>query len=215
MAWEQDESQPQLTARADGLPERKRRSDGTLTTADEHTGAQRSREKLAQEDTENAKRAFVDSNATTLSVVALQQIEEALHAATRNAPEQKSFETAIADPVGEVEEQAEEEDGNEGTGVDAVSFAGRRVALDLPRASAAAGRARPSLLLRMPYSALLKVSQQLPRSARVSLCVTCRELCRLLGRGPGGRWDAEAAVPTLRDINAKLPIITVCHSQNQ
>ena len=35
MLREQDESQPQPTARADGLPERKRRSDGTLTTAEE------------------------------------------------------------------------------------------------------------------------------------------------------------------------------------
>ena len=138
----------------------------------------------------DAKRASVESNATTVSVVALQQqIEEAMAEASLEPPA-----VLIAEPVGEDEEQAEEEDGSEGTGMDAVACAGRRVAVDLPRASAAAGRARPSLLLRMPYSALLKVSQQLPRAARVSLCVTCRELCRLLGRGPGGRWDAEAAV---------------------
>ena len=145
----------------------------------------------------DAKRASVESNATTTSVVALQQqIEEAMAEASSNASERDSLEPAalIAEPVGEDEEQAEEEDGSEGTGVDAVACAGRRVAVDLPRASAAAGRARPSLLLRMPYSTLLKVTQQLPRAARVSLCVTCRELCRLLGRGPGGRWDAEAAV---------------------
>ena len=146
----------------------------------------------------DAKRASVESNATTTSVVALQQqIEEAMAEASSNASERASLEppaVLIAEPVGEDEEQAEEEDGSEGTGMDAVACAGRRVAVDLPRASAAAGRARPSLLLRMPYSALLKVSQQLPRAARVSLCVTCRELCRLLGRGPGGRWDAEAAV---------------------
>ena len=138
----------------------------------------------------DAKRASVESNATTTSVVAVQQqIEEAMAEASLEPPA-----VLIAEPVGEDEEQAEEEDGSEGTGMDAVACAGRRVAVDLPRASAAAGRARPSLLLRMPYSALLKVSQQLPRAARVSLCVTCRELCRLLGRGPGGRWDAEAAV---------------------
>lgn len=187
---EEDERKQQVTTRTDGLPERKRRSDGTPTTA---TAEQRA----PQEETdsaEDAKRPAVDSGADSAIAALQDQIKVAMQENTKGDQRYGSAPDVVG-PADEDESQEDEEnDGSRDTATHAVACAGRRMALDLPRASAAANRARPSLLLRMPYSTLLAVSQQLPRAARVSLCTSCRELCRLLGRGPGGRWDAEASV---------------------
>lgn len=184
---EQDESKEKPATRGDGLPERKRRSDGTPATLAEFV------EESSHIDGDSAAETKQADAYISTTLDALQrEIEEVMQDGTSNSQEQKSKVETVADTADEADSQRDDRDDSEGTSMDPVACAGRRMALDLPRASGA-GCGRPSLLLRMPYSTLLTVSQQLPRASRVSLCISCRELCRLLGRGPGGRWATEAA----------------------
>eukprot|EP01046_Picozoa_sp_COSAG06_P060357 COSAG06_NODE_12810_length_1325_cov_48.132137_3_plen_128_part_01 len=123
------------------------------------------------------RRAAVDPDAAAIAAVE-QQIREAMQEGGGGSdeahaqPQKKQPTPVIAEPepedTPEHDKQAEEEDNqeeeDEDEAMDAVACAGRRLVAALPRPSAAAARGRPSLLLRIPYPALLAVWQQLPRA---------------------------------------------------
>jgi hypothetical protein len=126
------------------------------------------------------RRAAVDPDAAAIAAVE-QQIREAMQEGGGGSdeahaqPQKKQPTPDIAEPepedTPEHDKQAEEEDNQEeedeeDEAMDAVACAGRRLVAALPRPSAAAARGRPSLVLRIPYPALLAVWQQLPRAVR-------------------------------------------------